>query len=82
MVFEDGEKGIDAGGLTREMYAQFAIQTLELPPERRIFRETSRHHVVPEPLAPEISTGWPDLAAKLTSVSTADAAVAGAYVRS
>jgi hypothetical protein len=54
VVFEDGEKGIDAGGLTREMYAQFAIQTLELPPERRIFRETSTHHLVPEPLAPEV----------------------------
>jgi hypothetical protein len=54
VVFEDGEKGIDAGGLTREMYAQFAIQTLELPKERRIFRETSTHHLVPEPLAPEV----------------------------
>ena len=27
-VFDPGEKGIDAGGRTREMYAQFAIGTL------------------------------------------------------
>jgi hypothetical protein len=54
VMFDDGEKGIDAGGLTREMYAQFAIQTLKLPPERRIFRETSSHHLVPEPHTPEV----------------------------
>ena len=54
VVFEDGEKGIDAGGLTREMYAQFAIQTLEMPTEKRVFRETAMKHLVPEPLAPEV----------------------------
>ena len=54
VVFEDGEKGIDAGGLTREMYAQFAIQTLEMPTEKRVFRETEMKHLVPEPLSPEV----------------------------
>ena len=53
VVFDPGEKGIDAGGLTREMYAQFAIQTLELPPRLRLFKETAARNLVPEALTPE-----------------------------
>ena len=46
-------QGIDAGGLTREMYAQFAIGTLELAPRLRIFKETAARNLVPEALTPE-----------------------------
>jgi len=53
VVFDPGEKGIDAGGLTREMYAQFAIGTLELPPRLRLFKETAARNLVPEALTPE-----------------------------
>jgi hypothetical protein len=37
----------------RRHHHQFAEQTLELPPERRIFRSTVANRLAPEPCAPE-----------------------------
>ena len=53
MLYDD-EKGIDAGGLTREMYSQFAAQTLEMPAEKRIFRATAANRLAPEPCTPDV----------------------------
>ena len=49
--WDEGERGIDAGGLSREMYAQFAAQTLEADPSERLFKMTAANRLQPEPCA-------------------------------
>jgi hypothetical protein len=57
--FEDGERGIDAGGLTREMYSTFSRQTLEAPAAGRLFKMTAANRLQPEPCAVERDReGW------------------------